>query len=151
MRFFWGQSFSMIDFQPYKQFLVKPLKDRFSFRGVSVCYLATLAKNSLSRTTSRALKGVWGGQKKKTEKKNKNKTFIWIGSEIQICRTCREQALQKLHERMVWCFYIPPIRCTQNKASTMFCPQREGAGNLLEVNHRWEVVWHLYTQLTHLK
>ena len=40
----------MIDFQPYKQFLVKPLKDRFSFRGVSVCYLATLAKNSLSRT-----------------------------------------------------------------------------------------------------
>ena len=87
MRFFWGQSFSMINFQPYKQFLVKPLKDRFSFRGVSVCYLATLAKNSLSRTTSRALKGVWGGQNKKNRKKNKNKTFIWIGSEIQICRT----------------------------------------------------------------
>lgn len=80
MRFFWGQSFSMIDFQPYKQFLVKPLKDRFSFRGVSVCYLTTLAKNSLSRTTSRALKGVWGGQKKKkTEKKTKTRRLFESG------------------------------------------------------------------------
>ena len=87
----------MIDFQPYKQFLVKPLKDRFSFHGVSVCYLATLAKNSLSRTKvhkppqghSREFEEA---KKKKTEKKNKNKTFILIGSEVQICKTSVELA-----------------------------------------------------------
>ena len=71
----------MIDFQPYKQFLVKPLKDRFSFHGVSVCYLATLAKNSLSRTKvhkphqghSREFEEA--KKKTKNKKQNKNKTF----------------------------------------------------------------------------
>ena len=67
----------MIDFQPYKQFLVKPLKDRFSFRGVSVCYLATLAKNSLSRT--KVHKPPQGHSRefeeaKKKKKKNRKKT-----------------------------------------------------------------------------
>ena len=74
----------MIDFQPYKQFLVKLLKDRFSFRGVSVCYLATLAKNSLSRPKvhkppqghSREFEEAKKKKKKKKQKKNKNKTFI---------------------------------------------------------------------------
>lgn len=72
----------MIDFQPYKQFLVKPLKDRFSFHGVSVCYLATLAKNSLSRTKvhkppqghSREFEEA---KKKKTEKK-KQKQDVYL-------------------------------------------------------------------------
>ena len=66
----------MIDFQPYKQFLVKPLKDRFSFRGVSVCYLATLAKNSLSRT--KVHKPPQGHSREfeeaKKKKKNRKKT-----------------------------------------------------------------------------
>lgn len=75
----------MIDFQPYKQFLVKPLKDRFSFRGVSVCYLATLAKNSLSRTKvhkppqghSREFEEA---KKKKAEKKNQKQDVYlnWV-------------------------------------------------------------------------
>ena len=76
----------MINFQPYKQFLVKPLKDRFSFRGVSVCYLATLAKNSLSRTKvhkppqghSREFEEA---KKKKTEKKQKQDVYFnWVRS-----------------------------------------------------------------------
>ena len=62
----------MIDFQPYKQFLVKPLKDRFSFHGVSVCYLATLAKNSLSRT--KVHKPRQGHSREFEEAKKKNKT-----------------------------------------------------------------------------
>ena len=75
----------MIDFQPYKQFLVKPLKDRFSFRGVSVCYLATLAKNSLSRTKvhkppqghSREFEEA--KKKKKTRKKTKTRRLFESG------------------------------------------------------------------------
>ena len=74
----------MIDFQPYKQFLVKPLKDRFSFRGVSVCYLATLAKNSLSRTKvhkppqghSREFEEAKKKKKQKTEKKQKQDVYL---------------------------------------------------------------------------
>ena len=72
----------MIDFQPYKQFLVKPLKDRFSFHGVSVCYLATLAKNSLSRTKvhkppqghSREFEEA--KKKKKPERKQKQDVYL---------------------------------------------------------------------------
>ena len=74
----------MIDFQPYKQFLVKPLKDRFSFRGVSVCYLATLAKNSLSRPKvhkppqghSREFEEAKKKKKKKPEKKQKQDVYL---------------------------------------------------------------------------
>lgn len=75
----------MIDFQPYKQFLVKPLKDRFSFHGVSVCYLATLAKNSLSRTKVHKLpqghsREFEEAKKKETEKKKQKQDvyFNWV-------------------------------------------------------------------------
>ena len=63
----------MIDFQPYKQFLVKPLKDRFSL-------LRLLKIPSLAPKFTNHLKGTQGSlrrpKKKKTEKKQKQDVYL---------------------------------------------------------------------------